>query len=122
MNLSIKTKSTALFVAYLLALTAVYAMFSVRLLQRECHSVVDRLQQTANLLAAEIDTSLRSERHRIEMVSRLPGLAFGLESIARSTTSGEIPAWTTLHYLFFKSQLFTQGVFLLDRSGNVIWN
>jgi signal transduction histidine kinase len=122
MNLSIKAKSTALFAAYLLALVAVYSTFSLRLLQQESHAVVDRLQQTATLLAAEVDTVLASGRQRLETVGRLPGLVFGLESITRSADGGEIPAWTTLHYLFFKTPVYTGGVFLLDRAGVVLWN
>jgi signal transduction histidine kinase len=121
-NLSIKTKATALFVCYVLALTAVYVTFSFRLLRRESREAVDRLQQTANILATELETSLDAGRQRLETVGRLPGLTFGLQSIAESASGREIPAWTTLHYLFFKSPLFTDGAFLLDRSGKVVWN
>jgi len=122
MKLSIKTKATALFLGYVLALAAVYATFSFRLLDRENRAAVDHLQQTADILAAEIQGYLDDGRQRLEMVGRLPGLTFGLQNIAGSTGGREIPAWTTLHYLFFKSPLFTQGVFLLDRSATVVWN
>jgi signal transduction histidine kinase len=122
MNLSLRTKSIAVFAVLLLALIAVYATFSFRLLQRETRDAADRLQQTADLLAAEIDASLDSGARRLETVGQLPGLAFGLRRMTLSANRGEFPAWTTLHYLFFKSALFSGGIFLLDAAGTVVWN
>jgi signal transduction histidine kinase len=51
----------------------------------------------------------------------LPGMLHGLRTIQETKGEGYIPAWTTLHYLFFKSAVFTGGVFLLDHTGKVLW-
>src|SRR5262249_43606641 len=63
-----------------------------------------------------------SGAQRLEAVTHLPGLAYGLQTIQEAHEgSTYIPPWTTLHYLFFKSRVFTGGVFLLDRTGRVMW-
>ena len=120
-GLSIKTKSIALFVVYLLALAGVYATFTVQLLRRESAAVLERLEQTGRLLGAEIDAYLESGRQRLATVSRLPGLAHGLQTIREASAGTSFPAWTTLHYLFFRSSVFTGGAFLVDSDGKVLW-
>jgi signal transduction histidine kinase len=118
---SIRIKGVLLAVAYLLALSAVYGTFTVYLLEREKSQAHDRLQQTAGIVAAEINAYVSSGAQRLETVRRLPGLAYGLQNIQEAPGSGYIPPWTTLHYLFFKSPVFTGGVLLLDRTGKVLW-
>lgn len=118
---SIRVKSLMLAVGYLLVLSAVYGSFTVHVLQREIAEAHERLRQTARLVAAEIDGALDAGLQRLATVSRLPGLAYGLQSIQEAPRDGYIPPWTTLHYLFFKSTLFDGGVFLLDRDGGVLW-
>jgi signal transduction histidine kinase len=106
---------------FLLALSAVYGTFTVYLLRQETLQVHDRLQQTARIVAAEFDAYVASGAQRLKTVVRLPGLAYGLQSIQETPGDAYIPPWTTLHYLFFKSRVFTGGVFLLDRTGKVLW-
>jgi signal transduction histidine kinase len=118
---SIRVKSVMLALGYLLVLSVVYGAFTVHLLQREISQAHDRLRQTARIVAAEIDGALGAGGQRLETVSRLPGLAYGLQTIQETPRDGYIPPWTTLHYLFFKSTVFTGGVFLLDRAGTVLW-
>ena len=118
---SIRVKSVMLAFGYLLVLSVVYGAFTVYLLQREISEAHDRLRQTARIVAAEIDGALGAGVQRLETVSRLPGLAYGLQSIQEAPRDGYFPPWTTLHYLFFKSTVFTGGVFLLDRAGTVLW-
>ena len=118
---SIRVKSVMLATGYLLALSAVYIAFTVYLLRRETSQAHDRLQQTARIVATEIDAYVASGAQRLQTVMRLPGLAYGLQSIQEAPGNGSIPPWTTLHYLFFKSPVFTGGVFLLDRTGKVLW-
>jgi signal transduction histidine kinase len=118
---SIRVKTVTLAVGYLLALSAVYGAFSIYLFERELSEAHDRLQQTARIVAAELDAWVATGEQRIETVTRLPGLAYGLQSIEAARGDGYIPPWTTLHYLFFKSPVFTGGVFLLDRAGKVLW-
>jgi signal transduction histidine kinase len=118
---SIKTKSLLLFAGYVAALCAVYLTFSVYLLRRETAVAHDRLQQSARMLASEVDTYIEAGRKRLATVARLPGLVYGLPTIGESMGQGHIAPWTTLHYLFFKSAVFTGGVFLVDSNGQVIW-
>jgi signal transduction histidine kinase len=118
---SIKSKSLVLFAGYVLALGAVYLAFTVYLLRRETAAAHDRLQQTASILAAEVESHLQVGRQRLAAVAHLPGLVYGLPAISEARGQGHIAPWTTLHYLFFKSPLYTGGVFLVDRTGTVLW-
>src|SRR5512139_2575332 len=118
---SIRVKSLMLAVGYLLALSAVYGAFTFYLLQREVAEARDRFHQTARIVAAELDAYVASGAKRLQMVTQLPGLEYGLQTMQEARGDGYIPPWTTLHYLFFKSPVFTGGVFLLDRAGKVLW-
>jgi signal transduction histidine kinase len=118
---SIRVKSIMLAGGYLLALSAVYGAFTVYLSRRETAEAHDRFNQTARIVAAELDATVGSGAERVETVARLPGLAYGLQSIQEAKGAGYIPPWTTLHYLFFKSPVFTGGVLLLDQAGKVLW-
>ena len=113
---SIRIKTVMLAGGYLLALSAVYGSFTVYLSRREMSEAHDRFQQTARIVAAELDASVASGAQRLQTVTRLPGLAYGLQSIQGARGDGYIPPWTTLHYLFFKSPVFTGGVLLLDQA------
>ncbi len=118
---SIRVKSVMLAIGYLLALSAVYGAFTVYLLRRETAEAHDRIHQTARIVAAELDAYVAAGAERLQTVTRLPGLAYGLQTIQEAKGEGYIPPWTTLHYLFFKSPVFSSGVFLLDRAGKVLW-
>jgi signal transduction histidine kinase len=118
---SIKAKSVALFATYVLALCTVYVAFTVALLRRESAAANERLLQTSRMLAADIDGALAAGRQHLTTVAALPGLMYGLRTIREAGDGGHIPPWTTLHYLFFKSPIFTGGVFLLDDAGTVLW-
>jgi HAMP domain-containing protein len=118
---SIRAKSVSLFVGYVAVFAAMYATFSVYLLQRETDAANDRLQQTARMVAAEVNAYVRAGVQRLSTVAQLPGLVFGLRTMGEKGKGGHIPAWTTLHYLFFRSPVLTGGVFLLDDSGTVVW-
>lgn len=118
---SIKTKSLLLFAGYVLAIIAVYLAFTVYLLRRETTAAHGRLQQTASILAAELESLMQVGRQRLADVASLPGLVYGLQTIGEGKGEGHIAPWTTLHYLFFESSLFTGGVFLVDRTGTVLW-
>ncbi|HYD48635.1 MAG TPA: sensor histidine kinase [Terriglobales bacterium] len=119
---SIRTKSVALVAGYIFLLLAVYAAFTRSLLRSETASTHDRLRQTATLLAAEVDAYLASGRDRLGTVARLPGMKYGLRSMPGASSEGRIPPWTSLHYLFFRSPVFTGGVFLVDRNDKLLWS
>jgi hypothetical protein len=50
------------------------------------------------------------------------GLVCGLQSLKEDKSGRQLPAWTTLHYLFFQSYEFTDGVCLLNENGRVLWS
>jgi signal transduction histidine kinase len=99
----------------------VYATLTVLLVRRESASVLERVEQTGRILAAEIDTHVESGTQRLQTVAKLPGLVYGLQTIREAEPGAPIPPWTTLHYLFFGSSVFTGGVLLADRDGTVLW-
>ncbi len=118
---SIKTKSLTLFGGYAVALCLVYVAFTIYLLRRETAAVHERLQQTARMLSTEVDAHLQAGQQHLLTVARLPGLVYGLRTFGEAKGTGPIAPWTTLHYLFFKSAVFTGGVFLVDPTGVVLW-
>lgn len=118
---SIRVKSLVLAAGYLLVLSAVYGAFTVYLVRRERSEAQDRFEQTAHIVAAQVDAYIASGAERLQTVARLPGLSYGLQTIQEAGGTGYIPPWTTLHYLFFRSPVFNGGVLLLDRVGKVLW-
>src|SRR5207247_11438880 len=53
---------------------------------------------------------------KLDIIAQLPLLLNGLPAITRKSLAKEIPpAQDTLHYLVYKSDIFTDGVYLLDR-------
>ena len=89
------------------------------LLRRETAAAHDRLQQTArhrrrrDRRAPRVGPAAAGDRGR----AARPGLRPPSRSQERAS-EGHIAPWTTLHYLFFKSPVFTGGVFLVDRDGH----
>jgi len=118
---SIRVKSLILGIGYLVVLSIIYGAFTLNLSRREITQAHDRFHQTALLVAGEIDAYVGAGAEHLQTVAQLPGLAYGLQPIQEARPEGYFPPWTTLHYLFFKSQVFTGGVFLLDRNGEVLW-
>ncbi len=118
---SIRVKSLVLAAGYLVLLSLVYGAFTFNLSRREISQAHDRVHQTARLVARELDVYIGSGAERLHTVARLPGLAYGLPTMQEDRPDGYFPPWTTLHYLFFKSQVFTGGVFLVDATGEVLW-
>lgn len=118
---NIRAKSIALVVVYVLALYGVYGSFTLYLVRREATEAQDRFEQTARMVAAQLDTHIESGQQRLAAVAKLPGLSYGLSTMLETQEGGYLPAWTTLHYIFLQSPVFTGGMFLLDRAGKVVW-
>jgi len=117
----IKAKSIALVVVYVLALYGVYGSFTLYLVRREATETQDRFEQTARMVAAQLDAHIKSGQQRLAAVAQLPGLVYGLNTMLETHEGGYLPAWTTLHYIFLRSPVFSGGMFLLDRVGQVVW-
>jgi len=118
----IRVKAGLLFAACVVALITIYITFGVELVRREAASSRERLEQTARMAASALDAYVEAGRQRLAVVARLPGLAYGLEAVEDEPGEGHIAPWTSLHYLFFRSDVFTCGVFLVDRTGTALWS
>src|SRR6185436_10272216 len=99
----------------------VYFALTFYLLEDARSAMRGRLQQTASMVTAEMDAHIQGGRERLRTVAHLPGLVYGLGALGETEGEGPIAPWTTLHYLFFRSPVFTAGVFLVDTSGTVLW-
>src|SRR5690242_5452411 len=103
---SIKAKSVALVLVYVLALCGVYSAFTVYRLHAEAGPGHERFQQAARMIAAELDAHVEAGRQRLAAVAQLAGMVYGLRTIQETKGEGYLPPWTTLHYLFFRSSVF----------------
>jgi signal transduction histidine kinase/ActR/RegA family two-component response regulator len=77
---------------------------------------------TTRTVAREFDEFFARGVSRLDMISQLPGLAYGLHTLEASREGKQIPAWTTLHYLSYQSDVFTNGIYLVNKQGQVLWS
>ncbi len=119
MNLKQKTFFfVGISVAALLVVYIVFSNYYIR--QQEKQFFADRLG-TAQAVADEFSGFFNRGIQRLQTVAALPGLVYGLETIEEDREGKQIPAWTTLHYLFYESDVFTGGVFLINDRGTILW-
>ena len=88
----------------------------------ERNRVLDARRRAAEDSAADLEHLLGRGVDRLKTVAALPALAYGMQLQERSREQRQIPAWTTLHYLFFESDVFTGGVVLVNREGSILWS
>ena len=120
MNLKQKT---FFFVALMIAgLVCVYALFSVYYVREQESRFLSERLNLADSVGAEFTGLFTRGVERLRTVAELPGLVYGLQTLEENREGRQIPAWTTLHYLFFQSEVFTDGVYLLDGRGRVLWS
>jgi signal transduction histidine kinase/ActR/RegA family two-component response regulator len=120
MNLKQKT---FFFVALMItALVCVYALFSIYYVREQESRFLSERLSLADSVGAEFTGLFSRGVERLRTVAELPGLVYGLQTLEKNREGRQIPAWTTLHYLFFQSEVFTDGVYLLDENGRVLWS
>jgi|GEM_PF-3048252 len=120
MNLKQRTLFfVALSVTGLLVMYLGFSHYYVR--QQETQFLDGRLQLTRTV-AREFDEFFSRGISRLDMISQLPGLAYGLHTLEANREGKQIPAWTTLHYLSYQSDVFTNGIYLLNKQGQVLWS
>jgi hypothetical protein len=78
-------------------------------------------QDTANALAQEISDLFTRGVQRLRMVAELPGLLHSIESLDPGREDRQIPAWITLHYIFYQTDVFTDGLYMVDSRGKILW-
>lgn len=120
MNLKQKTLFfVALNVAGLLVLYVYFSNFYIR--EQEQQFFAGRLD-TTTAMSQEFAEFFSRGADRLNVIGELPGLVFGLQSLEDTREGKQIPVWGTLHYLFFESDVFTSGVYLVNDRGNVLWS
>jgi signal transduction histidine kinase/ActR/RegA family two-component response regulator len=120
MNLKQKT---FFFVALMVTgLVCVYALFTVYYVREQERQFLSERLNTAESIGEEFTGLFTRGVDRLKTISELPGLVYGLQTLDENREGRQIPAWTTLHYLFYQSDVFTDGVYLLDQRGRVLWS
>src|SRR5215475_6844011 len=119
MNLKQKT---SLFVALsLVALLAVYVGFSTYYVRAQEKVLLDERTTAAQAMAQEFTEFFTRGVERLETVATLPGLVYGLQTLDETREGKQLPAWPTLHYLFYQSDVF-DSVYLVNANGKVLWS
>ncbi len=120
MNLKQKTLFfVALNVAGLLLL---YVYFSSFYIGEQEKQFFDGRLGTVTAISQEFGEFFARGTDRLNVIGELPGLVYGLQSLEDSREGKQIPVWGTLHYLFFESDVFSSGVYLVNNQGNVLWS
>jgi signal transduction histidine kinase/ActR/RegA family two-component response regulator len=116
-------QKTFVFVALMITvLVCVYALFSIYYVREQESRFLSERLTLADSVGEEFTGLFTRGIERLQTVAELPGLVYGLQTLEENRAGRQIPAWTTLHYLFFQSEVFTDGVYLLDEKGRVLWS
>jgi len=114
---------TFFFVALCVAgLLVIYLGSSNYYVHQQEKQFLDGRLETTRAVAREFDEFFSRGVSRLDMISQLPGLAYGLHTLEANREGKQIPAWTTLHYLSYRSDVFTNGIYLLNKQGQVLWS
>jgi len=119
--LNLKQKSFLFVGISVTVLVAVYAGLSEYYLsQSTSRRLQERLQRAQNA-AGNVDAFFARGIAKLDVIASLPLLLNGLSAIRPDNAGKEIPTQDTLHYLVYKSDIFTDGVYLLNDRGQIIW-
>ena len=122
MTFGLKHKAYVVVALMMLAVVASSMMLGQSYSGAERGRVYDARRRGVDDTAADLEHLLTRGLDRLRTVAALPALAYGLQLQEQVREERQIPAWTTLHYLFFESDIFTGGVVLLNRNGRIIWS
>jgi PAS domain S-box-containing protein len=120
---SLRTEGTVLLLVFVAALELAYAYAALSALRETTARVAAGRLEEARALAQRFDGLLALGRERLGAVAEQPGLALwlasnGPDALARGAA---IPQRETLHYLFFRSEIFTGPVAMVDRRSALLW-
>ncbi|HWT86094.1 MAG TPA: ATP-binding protein [Myxococcales bacterium] len=120
---SLRTEGTVLLLVFVVALELAYAYAALSALRETTARVAAERLEEARALAQRFDGLLALGRERLGAVAEQPGLALwlasnGPDALARGAA---IPQRETLHYLFFRSEIFTGPVAMVDRRSALLW-
>jgi len=115
-------QKTILFVSIsIVALLVVYIGFSIYYVRTQEQVLLDERTNAAHAIAQEFTEFFTRGVDRLKLVANLPGLVYGLQTLEAQREGKQIPTWTTLHYIFYESDVFN-SVYLLNGSGKVLWS
>jgi len=120
---SLRTEGTVLLLVFVAALELAYAYAALSALRETATRVAAERLEEARALAQRFDGLLALGRERLGAVAEQPGLALwlasnGPDALARGAA---IPQRETLHYLFFRSEIFAGPVAMVDRRSALLW-
>jgi signal transduction histidine kinase/ActR/RegA family two-component response regulator len=118
---NLKQKTFFVVAVSIAVLLAVYLAFSNIYVQREEKRMLDDRLAAAQAIGEEFTRFFTRGVDRLQTVAALPALVYGLQTLAEDKAGKQIPAWTTLHYLFYQSDVF-DGVTLVNGDGKILWN
>ena len=122
MTLNLKQKSFVFVALSVLLLLIIYISSSTYYLDLSRERYLDDRHQAAESAAKELDQFFRRGSDKLETIANLPLLLSGLPAFEQESTNKDIPAADNLHYLAFKSDIFTGGIYLLNEHGQVFWS
>ena len=120
---SLRTEGTVLLLVFVAAVEVTYAWAALSALRETSAGVAARRFEEARALAQRFDGLFSTARERLGAVAEQPGLALWLASGAPDSLapSAAIPQRETLHYLFFRSEIFSGPVAMVDRRSTLLW-
>ena len=122
MKLGLKHKAYIVLALMMLAAGASSIALGQSYFGAERSRVFDARLRGVDDAATLVEHLLTRALDRLRTVAALPALAYGLPLQEQEGEVRQIPAWTTLHYLFYESDVFTGGVVLVNRTGQIIWS
>src|SRR5262245_977958 len=119
--MNLKQKTFLVVTVSTIALLVVYVAFSSYYVHTQEKVLLDDRVNTARAMAQELTGFFTRGVNRLQTVAALPALVYGLQTLEEKREGKQIPAWTTLHYLFYESDVFT-SVYLVNATGKILWS
>ncbi len=120
---SLRTEGAILLLLFVAGVEITYAWAAISALRETSAGIAARRYDEARALAQRFDGLFASGRDRLGAVAEQPGLALWLASRGPdpAAASAAIPQRETLHYLFFRSEIFSGPVAMVDRRSTLLW-
>src|SRR5262245_30454903 len=119
--MNLKQKTSLFVTISTAALLAGYIVFSSYYVRAQETVLLDDRVNTARAIAQELTGLFTRGVDRLQRVAALPALVYGLQTLEERREGKQITAWTTLHYLFYESDVFTR-VYLINATGKILWS
>jgi len=115
-------QKTFLFVAVsIVALLVVYIGFSSFYVRTQEKVLLGERTALAQAIAQEFTDFFERGVNRLQTVATLPALVYGLQTLEEKREGKHIPAWISLHYLLYESDVFP-SVYLINPAGRILWS